>query len=167
MAMALRCFRHLPSLLHRSRLAALRRPPGPPPGCLALLPPGCSHCGHQMLLSRQLATKKGNGSSLFPSVCDPSVRSQNFFSYSFHLLYQYRCNSGRTRLWRSCFDGVAVCRKAQLFPRERNCVELLLHWGWGSNCHSPGWSQCPQRDLLMYFGLCAQVLGNLLTKRYS
>ncbi|XP_065504755.1 ribosome-recycling factor, mitochondrial isoform X2 [Caloenas nicobarica] len=59
MAMALRCFRHLPSLLHRSRLAALRGPPRAPPGCPALLPSGCSHCGHRMLPSRQLATKKG------------------------------------------------------------------------------------------------------------
>lgn len=76
MAMTLRCFRRLPSLLHRSRLAALWGPPRAPP---APLPSGCSHCGHQMLLSRQLATKKGNGSSLFPSVCNLSTLPEFLF----------------------------------------------------------------------------------------
>lgn len=61
MAMALRCFRHLHSLLY-SPLAMMRRLPQAPAGCPALLLEGCRQCVHQVLLTRQLATKKGTGS---------------------------------------------------------------------------------------------------------
>ncbi|NXT58624.1 RRFM protein, partial [Pluvianellus socialis] len=60
MALALRCFRHLPALLYRSSftLRALPRAPAP---CPALLPGGCGQSLHQRLLTRQLATKKAKG----------------------------------------------------------------------------------------------------------
>ncbi|NXS42950.1 RRFM protein, partial [Balaeniceps rex] len=61
MAMALRCFRHLPSLLYRSSFAMTRGLPQAPAGCPALLRDGCGQCVHQMLLTRQLATKKAKG----------------------------------------------------------------------------------------------------------
>ncbi|XP_052670638.1 ribosome-recycling factor, mitochondrial [Harpia harpyja] len=61
MAMALRCFRHLPSLLYRSSFTAIRGMPRAPAGCPALLLDGCRQCVHQMLLTRQLATKKAKG----------------------------------------------------------------------------------------------------------
>uniref|UniRef100_A0A8B9UXY2 Ribosome-recycling factor, mitochondrial n=2 Tax=Anas TaxID=8835 RepID=A0A8B9UXY2_9AVES len=60
MAMALRCFRHLHSLLY-SPLAMMRRLPQAPAGCPALLLEGCRQCVHQVLLTRQLATKKAKG----------------------------------------------------------------------------------------------------------
>ncbi|KAM4761277.1 ribosome-recycling factor, mitochondrial isoform 2-T4 [Cyanocitta cristata] len=53
MALALRCLRPLPSLLHRSSFAMTRGLPQAPRGCPA--------CVQQMLLSRQLATKKAKG----------------------------------------------------------------------------------------------------------
>ncbi|XP_010396159.1 ribosome-recycling factor, mitochondrial isoform X2 [Corvus cornix cornix] len=53
MALALRCLRPLPSLLHRSSFAMTRWLPQAPRGCPA--------CVQQMLLSRQLATKKAKG----------------------------------------------------------------------------------------------------------
>ncbi|KFQ40225.1 hypothetical protein N332_07857 [Mesitornis unicolor] len=59
MAMALRGFWHLPSLLYRSSLAVIRGLPPAPAGCPALLQAGCSH--HRMLLTRQLASKKAKG----------------------------------------------------------------------------------------------------------
>ncbi|XP_029855851.1 ribosome-recycling factor, mitochondrial isoform X3 [Aquila chrysaetos chrysaetos] len=61
MAMALRCFRHLPSLLYRSSFTTIRGLPQAPAGCPALLLDGCRQCVHQMLLTRQLATKKAKG----------------------------------------------------------------------------------------------------------
>ncbi|KAM4647170.1 ribosome-recycling factor, mitochondrial isoform 2-T4 [Amazona ochrocephala] len=59
MAMALRCFWHLPSLLYRSSFAVTRGLPLAPTGCPSLLLDGCRQCVHQVLLTRQLATKKG------------------------------------------------------------------------------------------------------------
>lgn len=59
--MALRCFRHLHSLLHGSSLAVLRQLPQPPLRCTALLLDGCRHCTHPLLLARTLATKKAKG----------------------------------------------------------------------------------------------------------
>ncbi|XP_014798332.1 PREDICTED: ribosome-recycling factor, mitochondrial isoform X4 [Calidris pugnax] len=61
MALALRCFRHLPSLLHRSSFAARRGLPRAPAACPALLLDGCRQAVCQMLLTRQLATKKAKG----------------------------------------------------------------------------------------------------------
>ncbi|XP_048822122.1 ribosome-recycling factor, mitochondrial [Lagopus muta] len=61
MAMALRCFRHLHSLLHCSSLAVVRRLPQPPARCTALLLDGCRQCVHPLLLARPLATKKAKG----------------------------------------------------------------------------------------------------------
>ncbi|NXL95156.1 RRFM protein, partial [Alectura lathami] len=61
MAMALRCFRHLQSLLHCSSLAVARRLPQAPAGCPALLLDGCRQCDHRVVLTRQLATKKAKG----------------------------------------------------------------------------------------------------------
>ncbi|NXA34780.1 RRFM protein, partial [Eudromia elegans] len=58
MAVALRCLRQLQPLLPRWWLGA-RALPRAPAGRPALLPGGCSQCGHQVLLTRQLATKKG------------------------------------------------------------------------------------------------------------
>lgn len=89
MAVALRCFRHLPSLLHRSSFTMLRGLPQAPAACPALLLDGCRQSAHQRLLTRQLATKKGNSSSLFPGVCNPSVCCQDSFSYPFYLMHQY------------------------------------------------------------------------------
>ncbi|XP_025917996.1 ribosome-recycling factor, mitochondrial isoform X1 [Apteryx rowi] len=60
MAMALRCFRQLQSLLYRSSCAT-RVLPQAPAGCPALLLNGCRQCVHQMMLTRQLATKKAKG----------------------------------------------------------------------------------------------------------
>ncbi|NXP09275.1 RRFM protein, partial [Thinocorus orbignyianus] len=57
MATALRCFRHLPSLLYRSSFAT----PRAPAACSALLLDGCRQPGHQVLLTRQLAAKKAKG----------------------------------------------------------------------------------------------------------
>uniref|UniRef100_A0A8C3EG48 Ribosome-recycling factor, mitochondrial n=1 Tax=Corvus moneduloides TaxID=1196302 RepID=A0A8C3EG48_CORMO len=55
MALALRCLRPLPSLLHRSWSSfAMTR-------WLPQAPRGCPACVQQMLLSRQLATKKAKG----------------------------------------------------------------------------------------------------------
>lgn len=65
MALALRCLRPLPSLLHRSSFAMRRGLPQAPRGCPAPLLEGCSQCVQQMLLSRQLATKKGKNSRFF------------------------------------------------------------------------------------------------------
>ncbi|KFP34165.1 hypothetical protein N325_04677 [Colius striatus] len=61
MATALRCFRHLPSLLYRSSLAATWGLPQAPVCCPALLLDGCRHGVPQLLLARQLATKKAKG----------------------------------------------------------------------------------------------------------
>ncbi|XP_046757722.1 ribosome-recycling factor, mitochondrial isoform X5 [Gallus gallus] len=61
MAMALRCFRHLHSLLHCSSLAVVRQLPQPPARCTPLLLDGCRHCAHPLLLARPLATKKAKG----------------------------------------------------------------------------------------------------------
>ncbi|NXG00114.1 RRFM protein, partial [Sakesphorus luctuosus] len=61
MALALRWLRPLPALLHRVPFLGTRGLPGAPPGWPALLLEGCSQCGHQVLLSRQLATKKAKG----------------------------------------------------------------------------------------------------------
>ncbi|KAM9218085.1 ribosome-recycling factor, mitochondrial [Leptosomus discolor] len=61
MAMALRCFRHLPSLLYRSSFAMMRGLPLAPAGCPAPLLDGCRRCVRQMLLTRELATKKAKG----------------------------------------------------------------------------------------------------------
>ncbi|XP_054249411.1 ribosome-recycling factor, mitochondrial [Indicator indicator] len=61
MAMALRCFRHLPLLLYRSSFAMTRGLPQAPAGCSVLLLDGCWQCVHQVLLTRKLATKKGKG----------------------------------------------------------------------------------------------------------
>ena len=90
MATALR-LRHLPALLYRPSLAVVRGTPQAPAGCpaLLLLPGGCGQRAHPVLLARQLATKKGNGGSRFPGVCDPSVRRQGFFSHPFYLVYRY------------------------------------------------------------------------------
>ncbi|KAM6316102.1 RRFM protein, partial [Podargus strigoides] len=61
MAMALRCFRRLPALLCRSPSAAVQGLPWAPAGCPAVPLGGCRQCAHQMLLTRQLATKKAKG----------------------------------------------------------------------------------------------------------
>ncbi|XP_071622329.1 ribosome-recycling factor, mitochondrial isoform X2 [Heliangelus exortis] len=61
MAMALRCFRHLPPLLYSSSSAALRGLPQLPAGCPDPLRFGCQRGVHQVLLSRQFATKKAKG----------------------------------------------------------------------------------------------------------
>ncbi|NXU16581.1 RRFM protein, partial [Pardalotus punctatus] len=61
MALALRCLRPLPSLLRRSSCARTRALPQAPGGCPAPLLDGCRQCVQQMLLSRQLATKKAKG----------------------------------------------------------------------------------------------------------
>ncbi|XP_074701987.1 ribosome-recycling factor, mitochondrial [Strix aluco] len=61
MAVALRCSRHLPALLYRSSFAVTRGLPQAAAGCPALLLDGCGQCAHQMLLTRQLATKKAKG----------------------------------------------------------------------------------------------------------
>ncbi|KFO99121.1 ribosome-recycling factor, mitochondrial isoform X1 [Calypte anna] len=61
MAMALRCFRHLPPLLYSSSSAALRGLPQPPAGCPDPLRFGCQRGVHQVLLTRQFATKKAKG----------------------------------------------------------------------------------------------------------
>ncbi|NXI59451.1 RRFM protein, partial [Chloroceryle aenea] len=61
MAVALRCFRHLPPLLSRSAFAVARGLPQAPAGCPALLLDGCRHRVLQVLLTRQLATKKAKG----------------------------------------------------------------------------------------------------------
>ncbi|NWU61953.1 RRFM protein, partial [Pterocles burchelli] len=61
MAVALRCFRHLPSLLHRSSFTMIRGLPRAPAGCPALLLAGCRQCVRGMMLTRQLATKKAKG----------------------------------------------------------------------------------------------------------
>ncbi|NXP81742.1 RRFM protein, partial [Ramphastos sulfuratus] len=63
MATALRCFRHLPLLLYRSSFAMTQGLPQAPAGCSALLLDGCRQCVHQVLLTRQLATKKAKGKS--------------------------------------------------------------------------------------------------------
>ncbi|POI34968.1 hypothetical protein CIB84_001280 [Bambusicola thoracicus] len=70
MAMALRCFRHLHSLLHCSSLAVVRRLPQPPARCTPLLLDGCRHCAHPLLLARPLATKKGKAAAS-RGVCNP------------------------------------------------------------------------------------------------
>ncbi|NXS14032.1 RRFM protein, partial [Neodrepanis coruscans] len=54
MALALRWLRPLPALLTRGVL-------GTAPGCPALLLRGCGQGGQQLLLSRELATKKAKG----------------------------------------------------------------------------------------------------------
>ncbi|KFV72213.1 hypothetical protein N308_13218, partial [Struthio camelus australis] len=59
-AMALRCFRQLQSLLYRSSFAT-RVLPRAPAGCAALLLNSCMQCVHQMMQTRQLATKKAKG----------------------------------------------------------------------------------------------------------
>ncbi|XP_072792585.1 ribosome-recycling factor, mitochondrial isoform X2 [Taeniopygia guttata] len=59
MALALRCLRPLPALLLRSSFAMARGLPRAPAACPAPLLEGCRQCVQQMLLSRQLATKKG------------------------------------------------------------------------------------------------------------
>ncbi|XP_053817846.1 ribosome-recycling factor, mitochondrial isoform X4 [Vidua chalybeata] len=61
MAVALRCLRPLPSLLLRSSFAGAGGLPRAPGGCPAPLLEGCRQCVQQMLLSRQLATKKAKG----------------------------------------------------------------------------------------------------------
>ncbi|NXQ85977.1 RRFM protein, partial [Nyctibius grandis] len=61
MAVALRCCRRLPALLYCSSFATVRGLPQAPAGCPALLLDGCRQCGQQMLLTRQLATKKAKG----------------------------------------------------------------------------------------------------------
>lgn len=61
MAMALRCFRHLHSLLYCSPLAMMRRMPQAAVGCPAPLLEGCRQCVRQVMLTRQLATKKAKG----------------------------------------------------------------------------------------------------------
>ncbi|KFP74214.1 PREDICTED: ribosome-recycling factor, mitochondrial [Acanthisitta chloris] len=61
MALALRCLRLLPSQLRHSSFTVTRALPQAPTGCSALLLDGCRQCVHQMLLSRQLATKKSKG----------------------------------------------------------------------------------------------------------
>ncbi|NWX41206.1 RRFM protein, partial [Steatornis caripensis] len=61
MATAARCFRLLPSLLYRSPFAVTRGLPQAPARCPALLPGRCRQCVHQMLLTRQFATKKAKG----------------------------------------------------------------------------------------------------------
>nr|XP_009688124.1 PREDICTED: ribosome-recycling factor, mitochondrial isoform X2 [Struthio camelus australis] len=58
--MALRCFRQLQSLLYRSSFAT-RVLPRAPAGCAALLLNSCMQCVHQMMQTRQLATKKAKG----------------------------------------------------------------------------------------------------------
>lgn len=100
MAMALRCFWHLPSLLYRSSFAVRRGLPQAPTGCPSLLLDGCRQCVRQVLLTRQLATKKGNG---FHTVCNPLVCWQNFLSCPLYLVYKYWSDLGRTQLWRSWF----------------------------------------------------------------
>ncbi|NXG58263.1 RRFM protein, partial [Hemiprocne comata] len=67
MAMALRCFRHLPSLLCSSSSAVIRGLPQAPAACPALLLPGCRRCGQEVLLARQLATKKAKGKGQSPA----------------------------------------------------------------------------------------------------
>ncbi|NWX16422.1 RRFM protein, partial [Aegotheles bennettii] len=67
MAMALRSFRHLPSLLCASSSALARALPLAPGGCPALLPAGHWQCVHQTLLARQLATKKAKGKGQSPA----------------------------------------------------------------------------------------------------
>ncbi|NXJ65343.1 RRFM protein, partial [Rostratula benghalensis] len=61
MATALRCFRHLPPLFYRSSFATPRGLPRAPAACPALLLDDCRQPVHQMLLTRQLATKKAKG----------------------------------------------------------------------------------------------------------
>ncbi|NXY82258.1 RRFM protein, partial [Alcedo cyanopectus] len=61
MAVALRCFRHLPPLLSRSAFAATRGLLPAPAACPAPLLDGCRHCAHPGLLTRWLATKKAKG----------------------------------------------------------------------------------------------------------
>ncbi|XP_021399339.2 ribosome-recycling factor, mitochondrial [Lonchura striata] len=61
MALALRCLRPLPALLLRSSFAMARGLPRAPGACPAPLLEGCRQCVQQMLLSRQLATKKAKG----------------------------------------------------------------------------------------------------------
>ncbi|XP_050570523.1 ribosome-recycling factor, mitochondrial isoform X2 [Cygnus atratus] len=59
MAMALRCFRHLHSLLYCSPLVMMRRLPQAAAGCPAPLLEGYRQCVRQVMLTQQLATKKG------------------------------------------------------------------------------------------------------------
>lgn len=68
MALALRCLRPLPSLLLRSSFAMAQ---GLPRGCPAPLVEGCRQCVQQMLLSRQLATKKGKNGGFFHGFATP------------------------------------------------------------------------------------------------
>lgn len=78
MALALRCLRPLPSLLLRSSFAVTR---GLPRGCPAPLLEGCRQCVQQMLLSRQLATKKGKNCSFFSRFSNLSLNICMFFIY--------------------------------------------------------------------------------------
>ncbi|NWR64610.1 RRFM protein, partial [Bucorvus abyssinicus] len=61
MAVALRYCRHLPPLLYRSSFAMTRWLPRAAAGCPALLLDSCRQCVRQVLLIRQLATKKAKG----------------------------------------------------------------------------------------------------------
>ena len=70
MAMALRCFRHLHSLLYCSPLVMIRRLPQAAAGCPAPLLEGYRQCVRQVMLTQQLATKKGTGSHS-GRVCNP------------------------------------------------------------------------------------------------
>ncbi|NXJ02735.1 RRFM protein, partial [Psophia crepitans] len=67
MATALRCFRHLPSLMSRSSFAMAWWLPQAPVGCPALLLAGCRQRVRQAPLSRQLATKKAKGKGQSPA----------------------------------------------------------------------------------------------------
>ncbi|NXC41847.1 RRFM protein, partial [Penelope pileata] len=59
MAVALRCFRHLHSVLRCP--AVVQGLPRAPPGCTVLLPGGCGQCPPQAVLTRAMATKKAKG----------------------------------------------------------------------------------------------------------
>ncbi|XP_069729663.1 ribosome-recycling factor, mitochondrial isoform X1 [Phaenicophaeus curvirostris] len=67
MATALRCVRHVPSLLYRSSSAAVRELPQAPTGCPASLLGGCGQRVPLVLLTRQLATKKAKGKGQAPA----------------------------------------------------------------------------------------------------
>ncbi|KFO82566.1 hypothetical protein N303_06232 [Cuculus canorus] len=67
MATALRCVRHVPSLLYRSWCGAVRRLPQAPAGCPASLLDGCGQRVQLVLLARQLATKKAKGKGQAPA----------------------------------------------------------------------------------------------------
>lgn len=60
-----------------------------------------------------------------------------------------------------------VYRRPEPLPRRGTAWSCGCAGAGGSNRHSPGWSQCPQRDPQIYFGLYAQVPGYLLILKHS